>query len=176
MSDWPIIYPDAGARPVLNTLEEQARVCGTQADFTSQVPFDAAAAYAIPVWLPRPKLIKRLAVLNGAAVAGNVDVGIYLPEAMDRYGSQRPSKLLVSSGATAQAGTSQWQVLNISDVSLPMGLYFLAVKYTNIAATFLRSYGYAFNTTSGAGVLPTPGAWQGYTPLYVPILAMSGVA
>ena len=53
---------------------------------------------------------------NGAAVSGNIDVGVY-----DLAGT-----LLVSAGSTGQSGTTRVQVADVTDTALAAGTYYLA--------------------------------------------------
>jgi hypothetical protein len=59
-------------------------------------------------------------VLNGATASGNMDVGIY-----DYAGTR-----LVSSGSTAQSGTSAFQDFDITDTLLGPGIFYLAPPTT----------------------------------------------
>jgi hypothetical protein len=93
----------------------------------------AAAAYPetnramfVPVSVQAPLTVVKLFTLNGATASGNVDVGIY-----DAGGVR-----LVSSGSTAQAGTSVIQEFNITDTLLLPGLYYLAIAADNTTGTF----------------------------------------
>jgi hypothetical protein len=100
-----------------------SRVNGASAVYTS-----ANQACYVPFEIQRPMTITRLWVLNGTAVSGNIDVGIY-------NGTTR----LVSSGSTAQAGTSTVQQFDITDTLIEprMDLYF-AVAMDNVTGTLFR--------------------------------------
>lgn len=63
--------------------------------------------------------------LNGATIAGNVDVGIY-----DSEGNR-----LVSSGSIAHAGASVLQTIDITDTTLQPGLYYMAMSSDSTTAT-----------------------------------------
>jgi hypothetical protein len=88
----------------------------------------ANRALFIPFVITKPTLIKQLFVLNGAAVSGNIDVGIY-----DAAGTK-----IVSSGSTAQAGTTVIQSFDVTDTMLAPGQYYFAVALDNSTGTLLR--------------------------------------
>lgn len=96
----------------------------------------ASAAYpsanlliAYPFVLDAPATARRLWWYNGATASGNVDIAI-LAENGDR---------LVSSGSTAQSGTSALQIANTADLDLaPDTLYHVAIAVDNTTATLFR--------------------------------------
>lgn len=88
---------------------------------TSTVWPTANMALLVPVHLDYPAWVYQLSVTNGAAVSGNIDVGIYDEEGV----------LLVSAGSTAQTGVSVAQFFNVTDTLLMPGVYFLAVALNN---------------------------------------------
>lgn len=85
----------------------------------------ANKAIYIPVSIFATVTIVKMLVINGAAVSGNIDVGIY-----DRGGVR-----LASSGSTAQSGTSAIQEFNITDITLNPGLYYFACAMDNTTGT-----------------------------------------
>jgi hypothetical protein len=85
----------------------------------------ANKALTVPFSVFSPITIVKMFVINGAAVSGNIDVGIY----------SKASQKLVSSGSTAQAGTSAIQEFNITDTLLMPGMYFFAVALDNTTGT-----------------------------------------
>jgi len=87
----------------------------------------ANLAYIFPFSVSDPYPVANGFVVNGTAVAGNVDVGIY-----DTAGNR-----LISSGATAQSGTSTIQLLPMSYTLAP-GLYYCAFSASSGSANFLR--------------------------------------
>ena len=91
--------------------------------------YTANDAFYIPFRVVTPNAVAyKIAVANGAVASGNVDVGIY-------DGSRNK---LVSSGSTAQAGTTTLQVFDITDTALPMGKYWMAVAIDNATGTMFR--------------------------------------
>lgn len=81
----------------------------------------ANLAIYIPFTVYETITIVKLSILNGAAVSGNVDVGIY-----DAGGAK-----IISTGSTAQSGTSAIQTFDITDTVLSPGLYYLAIAMDN---------------------------------------------
>ena len=70
-----------------------------------------------------------LAWMNGATATGNVDMGIY-----DAAGTK-----LVSTGSTAQSGTSTIQQVDVTDTLLGPGLYYFALALSSTSGTTIRS-------------------------------------
>lgn len=121
----------------------------------------------------RPFVAKQAFVLNGSAVSGNVDVGVY-----DSRGN-----LIVSTGATAQAGTSVVQLLDITDTTLQPGRYLLALSVSNTTARVARASNVPFQTLAlnGCWVMtsahPLPSTLTLATPdtAYVPVFGISSL-
>ena len=88
----------------------------------------ANQACFVPFQVYVPSLIQQLMIWNGTAVSGNVDVGVYTQD----------GTRVVSSGSTAQAGTSQVQAFNVTDTQIPPGSYYMAQVLDNATGTFLR--------------------------------------
>lgn len=93
----------------------------------------ANRALFAPVYVHNPITVSKIVAHNGAAVSGNIDVGIYIPNEDDPITATR----LVSSGTTAQTGTSVRQVFDITDTSLGRGTYYLAVAMDNTTGALL---------------------------------------
>lgn len=113
----------------------------------------ANKAIFVPVVVSRPMLIVQMAVLNGTVAAGNIDVGIY-DESWNR---------LVSKGATAQSGTSVFQLFDITDTYLTPGRYYLGVaKDDGVGTVFQVAPGapkasmFGVGTAASSYVLPNP--------------------
>ena len=94
----------------------------------SAVWFAANEAVFVPFYLTNPVLVTRIFVLNGAAVSGNVDVGIYTQD----------GNLIVGGGGAAQAGTNQPQYFNIADTMLGAGRYYIACVLDNVTGRVFR--------------------------------------
>lgn len=87
----------------------------------------ANLAYLFPFSVSEPYPCINGFVVNGTAVAGNVDVGIYDPS----------GNLLASSGAIAHSGTSTIQLLPLV-YTIPPGLYYCAMSASSASANLLR--------------------------------------
>lgn len=93
-------------------------------------PAAANRAYFIPLYLPSPGIITKLWVQNGTTATGNCDIGLYSCVA------GWPSARLVSTGSTAQAGTSVMQEFNITDLAISGNTtLFLAVVFDSASST-----------------------------------------
>lgn len=88
----------------------------------------ANRAVFVPFRISAPLLVRQLFVQNGSAVSGNIDLGVY-----DAVGTR-----IVSSGSTAQSGTSVLQVIDITDTQLGPGLFYFAVAIDNTTGTVTR--------------------------------------
>jgi hypothetical protein len=94
--------------------------------FTSQTWVTANKALFIPFVLNDPVTVTKLWTANGATASGNLDVGIYAPD----------GTLIVSTGATAQSGTSTIQAVNITDTLVGRGAFYLALSHSSTAGTY----------------------------------------
>ena len=118
------LSPDTSYRPggiAINPWSMQSLgvplcVCGQFGPATNNY-VTANLAVFIPFSVPEPVVITKMGWGNGAAVTGNIDVGIY-----DESGNR-----LVSAGSTAQSGTSTLQVVDVTDTLLSRGRYYLAM-------------------------------------------------
>lgn len=89
----------------------------------------ANRAIYVPIFLPEAVLAVKVFWFNGTSVSGNVDCGIY-NESFTR---------LVSSGSTAQSGTSALQEANITDTLIPAGRVYLALALDNTSGHIMRA-------------------------------------
>jgi hypothetical protein len=149
-------------------------VAGISNTYASAVFPTANKVLYIPIRIPSPVLIQQLYIINGAAVSGNVDMGVY----------SRDGTKLISSGSTAQAGVSVKQQFNVTDTLIGRGVYYLAVTLDNIVGTLtraapaiatLQSMGLLKETPGGFG-LPANATFGTYADAYYPacgILAQS---
>ena len=100
---------------------------------SSAVWTTANVAIYIPFRVNRAITVRKINLNNGASAADNVDVGIY-----DVDANGLPRTKLVSSGSTAQSGTSAWQVFDVTDTYLAAGLYYMACAFSGNTGTVTR--------------------------------------
>ena len=103
----------------------------------------ANRAFFYPFWLAHAITVLKMFVFNGATAAGNIDVGIYTED----------GRKLVSSGSTAQAGTSALQEFDITDTLLTPGRYYLAIAKDDTTGTVFLFNSPGTRFVQGAGVL-----------------------
>ena len=126
MADWPNLY--LGPGPTITPWHPESIGAREGMNPTSAVWPSANRAIFIPFRLWHPITARLLFVHNGAAVNGNLDVGLYDPD----------GNRLVSSGSTAQAGINVIQTLNIADTQLGPGWFYMAMAMDNIVGAVLR--------------------------------------
>lgn len=109
-------------------------ICVSQGGSSAVWPA-ASRIYYVPFIVDVAVTVKQMLAFNGTAVAGNVDLGVY-----DSTGtSSGPGSKLVSTGATAAAGTSVVQAIDCADTALSAGLYWMAMLATSGTHTNFRS-------------------------------------
>lgn len=110
------VWDDLGMIPKMDTIGSATYTSANRAHFQ---------------WFRVPEIcvVKQLWVANGATASGNIDVGIYTPD----------GTRLVSSGSTAQSGTSTLQVFDVTDTTLAPGYYYIAVAMDNTTGTIRRN-------------------------------------
>lgn len=175
MSDFPSQLLDIMPTGVIasngqDSVGPAMRTCAQ--GFTALTAWPAAnLAIYIPFYVQTPVTVYQIAWDNGATLGGNVDVGIY------NYALTR----LVSSGSTAQSGTSVPQVANITDTLLAPGTYFMAMAADSNTATYRNSAGgqtrycrvLGISEQSTAFPLPTTATFAAFaTALYVPLIVL----
>lgn len=115
-----------------NTLTNIAGMTA-EGNFASATwPANNRAIY-IPIFMPARFTVARFFVANGTAVSGTFDIGLF------NYEGEK----LISTGSTAQAGTSVVQYVGVTDQSFPAGNYFLGIVLSTTS-------GRAFNSSLGA--------------------------
>lgn len=119
-------------RPELSTLSFQSvgmAIVGGNAGAPASAVWPAAnLAIYTPFVLPEPATLTALWLLNGATATGNVDIGVY----------NSSFTRLISSGATAQSGTSAVQFFDVTDTLLPRGVVYLGISLSSGTATTIR--------------------------------------
>lgn len=104
--------------------------------YAGAIPVSAAyeaanVAVYYPIILPAPCIVRRVWWANGATTSGaTIEVGIYSD---DGYG---PGTKLIS-GSAAQGSSGVVQFVDVTDVSLPPGRYWIAVSSSSATNTTL---------------------------------------
>lgn len=99
-------------------------------------------AFYSPIYIDRPGIVTKFWLLNGASVAGNVDIGLYRSD----------YTLISSKGSTAQAGTNVIQEFDVTDFAVTQGVYFLGVVLSNTGGAVVRVNQNALGFLSAAGM------------------------
>jgi hypothetical protein len=147
-------------------------VAGSNSSGSATWPANNLAIY-VPFTLWEPFTVAHLAWINGAAVSGNVDMGIY-----DEAGTR-----LTSTGATAQSGTNAIQTVGITDITLGPGLYYMAMSLSSAVGTIFRNAPTAYlSEMSGvyeeasAHPLPATATFAASAQTYIPAFCISSVS
>lgn len=130
----------------------------------------ANLAIAQPFYVDVPKMAQRLWVWNGT-VSGNIDIGIY----------DEDFNLVISSGSIAHATANNFMNVDITDVTLGRGTFYVAMSLDNTTATINRSIAgiAAFQSSFGicqmASAHPLPSLFVPATvgQSYVPIVGVA---
>lgn len=139
--------------------------------FASSTVWPAAnRAIFVPFLVFARLTLVKLVVFNGSVASGNVDVGVY-----DATGN-----LLVSSGSTAQVGTSAAQVFDVTDTVLLPGNYYFAVAMNGTTGTtsartsaVVVQQGYGVLSQSAAFPLPSTATFAAAQDAYLPMVALT---
>ena len=97
----------------------------------TSVAATANRAYYFPLYIDRHITVQKLWVLNGAAVSGNIDLGLY------NSAGGLPTTKIISSGATVHANANVIQEVDITDTFLKgPAIYFFGIAADNGTSTF----------------------------------------
>ncbi|HEY6009417.1 MAG TPA: hypothetical protein VIU40_13915 [Geobacteraceae bacterium] len=113
--------------------------------FTSGAWSSGSMAIYTPILVPKAIKIAYAAMINGAVVAGNYDIGIYYPDA-----EGKPGVKLWSSGSVAQAVVNIMRTRSLtgSGIWVPEGLMYMALAMDGTTGTCVRLCAL---TTDGSG-------------------------
>lgn len=134
-----------GIRPVSLVVTPFSFEGASREPFSGAGPSGAAWGTAnlglyFPVTIQAPVVFTHACVANGATASGNVDIGLY-DDAWNR---------ITSTGSTAQSGTSTVQVIDITDILVTPGRYYIALALSSATGTVqMTSSG---NAMLGAGM------------------------
>ena len=147
----------------------------TSSSLTSTVWPAANLAIYAPVVIDEDTKVTQLWTVNGAAVAGNVDIGLYSVDGVR----------LASAGSTAQSGVNLMQKFDITDLYLGPGTYYLAVSLSDAATATLGGqtqttavWGKIVGLAEETSALPLPAVatFATYTRLFLPLIGFVGDA
>lgn len=128
MAEFPrqYVFPDPLVH--ISSTSINSVMCYVNSSPGSAVFPTANLAIFVPFRIGRPMTISSLFALNGAAVSGNIDLGIYSADGTK----------IISTGSTAQAGTSVMQAISVTSTQIGAGLFYLAVAMDNTTGTLIR--------------------------------------
>lgn len=142
---------------------------------TSQNYIAANVVVYIPFFVREAITITKLWWPNGAAVAGNIDVGVY----------NDAGTLQISTGTTVVAGISQVQTVDVTDTTIARGRYYLAIVSDTSGVTqkvmaVLPAAGIAQSLgllEQAAVTLPlatnaSPATFAKYTRAFIPVVGL----
>jgi hypothetical protein len=146
--------PPPAPFPTITSIGPFGALQGVNSGATSTTWPTANTAFFMPFAVPLPVVAQQLFLVNGGAVSGNFDVGIY-----DAQGTR-----LVSLGSTAQSGTTALQAAAIASLQLAPGLYYLGLALDNTTGAVLGHISNAGRATgarmlASAFPLPARAAW-----------------
>lgn len=156
---------------VISSIGQWSAVLATGQNPSSAVFPTAKKVLYCPIRLMQPVLVQQLYINNGAAVSGNVEVGLYSYD----------GKKIVSSGSAAQSGVGVPQLFNITDTQIGAGVFYIAVSLDNTTGAFSRislvslpvavCLDYATETTGSFG-LPATATFSATVDLYIPDIGL----
>lgn len=139
----PSIFAPPHVGPTSPWSAGHAFLLGTATPASGAHP-TAAMAFFYPISVPIPYLVKRVYWVNGATLAGTVDVGLF---------SESGVRIL-SCGATSPTPVNAIQFADVADTMLSPGAYYLALSASLATTTFWR------HTMQGAAQAQLLGALQ----------------
>lgn len=173
------LLPSAGAITPLGDLNTLAgSMAALDLSTGSAVWPGVNAVIVLPFSLPYAATFSRVSWFNGAAVSGNLDVGIY----------NEDGTKIVTNGSVAQAGISTIQVVNLTSTPLAAGSYLFAMVFDNTTAQMTRWTTSNGTTFAALGVMaatnafPLPATLAGIggsgtsVPNYIPIVSLATVS
>lgn len=135
-----------------------------------------------PFRLYVPSLVTAGFIINGTSVSGKFDLGVY-----DEGGTRLVS---VAGGNSAnnvsQAGTSQAQVVDLTDMVIGPGVFYMALYFDNTTATLFRTGSFTAGTAAdqiklralgvveqaSLSVLPATATFASLASAYVPAFGL----
>lgn len=144
---------------------------------TASAPASAAyptanLAILVPFRIGRPMTVTTMFAYNGSAVSGNIDLGIYSADGTK----------IVSTGSTAQSGTSVIQSISVTSTQIGSGQFYMAVALDNTTGTLLQipaknapaNASMGLSQMASAFALPATVTFATCANNYVPIIGLTG--
>lgn len=114
----------------------------------------ANLAVYMPVCVQIPCIITKFFSHNGTVASGNIDIGLYTNDGCR----------LISTGSTAQSGTSVVQSVDVTDTLIGAGIYYIAMAMDNTTGTVIR-------VASNANLMRLHGMYQQASAFALPATA-----
>jgi len=131
----------------------------------------ANRALFVPFRISRPFIISTLYWVNGNAVSGNIDIGIYSSDGTK----------IISKGSTAQATTNVLQSVSVTSTEIGAGLFYIGIAVDNTSASLssistnsnlLKIIGCA--QMASAFTLPATATFATVSSSYLPMVGATG--
>lgn len=169
---FPVASPFFMPRRTISTWDACAGSIGTIVGNPVSTAWPTAnLAFYWPIMIGSACLVTSFFVANGATAANQVDIGLYASD----------GTRISSTGATAQAGTTAIQTIDVTDFMVGPGLYYLALTADNVAVTvralalgsaeFGRVAGLLQQTTAFA--LPAAATFAQFAQTIIPLYGMN---
>lgn len=169
--------PRVATRPTGLTVTSCSHEAGIQTRlFSASAPASTAwgtanLAIHVPVNIPVATTFTHAFLCNGATASGNIDIGVY-DEAWNR---------VMSTGSVAQSGTSTLQIVDITDILLGPGRYYLALALSSGTGTTIAfasgtaAHGAGLGYAQQASALPLPATATParFAQTFLPIFGLS---
>lgn len=195
MPQFPVQTKEPRQAVFISNAEWYTRMTGRAIDNTSRTWSTTNGNTLTPIFIPRSMTIKKLYAYNGAAVSGNCCISLYAPRyiagrtsigALNGFFWEGAMTRLMTSGAVAQAGISQWQIFDVTDRFVTPGFYVLVYGLNNTTGQMVMlsdtppssavNYG-ALIASEGNGVPHGDPLYSvNPTTMRLPLLAVGGIA
>lgn len=129
MPSWPLLKEPPPSYQLGLSNTEMWRSLGNVALLTAATWSANNLGIYTPIYSPQRTSLVAMGILNGAAVSGNVDLGIYAADAEGKPGAR-----LWHSTSTPHAGTTVFQRITIAGGLEVGGLFYLAASFDNTTA------------------------------------------
>jgi hypothetical protein len=102
--------------------------------FASGTVSAATTAFYYPIRVPATAVVRRLWWANGSSTTGNIAAAVYAstPDGV-------PGTKLVETASTAQGTANEVQFVDVTDIVLPPGVYWIALAASSTSSTIVRA-------------------------------------